>query len=570
MSPTMLKMMVTDDMSIEDRVLIVAPILSRLIDEWDEGKSKMTVQPFQQLILDLIDASGLSYMRWCDTDKVGVHPSNREEAGLVPIDVHELLLRIVLAGWSWPTCDCLATEIPPTSEGGKWRAFNTVLAEGSDGLLAPVNAGMLELLTVRGSHTTAGIRCVQHGAKGVDSTERLCRDGCISRARVLEIQPSMAEPLQKGLPYLTLKWQLVVSCPKLMSVLSRTGNWTHGVAREETALQSCKRIHAISAKMQIEKGEVDWDVVAQQACVGKDPLFAERVSHLCDFVMAWSGGADGHILKNLEAYERTLPVKRSLNSKDLSMLGKVDFLEGSRYATAMVKAMLNAPSTMVANGQACVFGTNDFASVQPKGRNRSNAIEANNIITAASRFFEAYGSRVASADRRKLLVDLEIRCVMHVHHKRTDTRAMFNSLLHIAKQFHSDMKMLDSHVPKWPLLADLNDEAPSTGATPAKACVTPAKACVKRQGLREVLPSGEVADSVLESHGFVVGAVVAKRDGETAYDKYEIKSLQPSHALLWPNGAQSDDEGEELEVARLLLLREWVTQKVVVTEATRL
>ena len=71
MSPTMLKMMVTDDMSIEDRVLIVAPILSRLIDEWDEGKSKMTVQPFQQLILDLIDASGLSYMRWCDTDKVG-------------------------------------------------------------------------------------------------------------------------------------------------------------------------------------------------------------------------------------------------------------------------------------------------------------------------------------------------------------------------------------------------------------------------------------------------------------------------------------------------------------------
>ena len=64
--------------------------------------------------------------------------------------------------------------------------------------------------------------------------------------------------------------------------------------------------------------------------------------------------------------------------------------------------------------------------------------------------------------------------------------------------------------------------------------------------------------------------MVAKRDGETAYDKYEIRSVDPSHALLWPNGAQSDDEGEELEVARLLLLREWVTQKVVVTEATRL
>ena len=237
-------------------------------------------------------------------------------------------------------------------------------------------------------------------------------------------------------------------------------------------------------------------------------------------------------------------------------------LEGSLYATAMVKAMLNAPSTMVANGQACVFSAVDFGGLQPKGRNRSNAVEANNIIAAAYRFFESYCSQIAIADGAKLFADLEIRCVMHVRHKRVETRAMFKSLLHIAKQFHSDMKLLDSHVPMWPLLAGLKDEAPSTEATPAKACV-------KRQGLREVLPSGEVADSVLEAHGFIVGAVVAKRDGETPYDKYEIKAVHPSHALLWPNGAWSGDEGEELEVTRLLLLREWVTQKVVVTEAPR-
>ena len=60
MNPTMLKMMVTEGMSIEDRVLIVAPILIHLIDEWYEGKPRMTVQPLQQLIWHLIDASGLS------------------------------------------------------------------------------------------------------------------------------------------------------------------------------------------------------------------------------------------------------------------------------------------------------------------------------------------------------------------------------------------------------------------------------------------------------------------------------------------------------------------------------
>ena len=55
--------------------------------------------------------------------------------------------------------DTLAGEIPPTDEGKAWREFNATLAEGSDGLLAPVNKDELEVLTVRGSHTTASVRC---------------------------------------------------------------------------------------------------------------------------------------------------------------------------------------------------------------------------------------------------------------------------------------------------------------------------------------------------------------------------------------------------------------------------
>ena len=183
-----------DSVPIADRVAAVAPIINAKIDEWGSAACTVGVQTFQDELLQIMAHASLSEERWVDTDKVGVHPDNRAKTGLLPIDVHDLLLFIVRQGWDWASCNrSLGCEVPPTNEGTMWRAWNERLVDGAGGLLAKfTNPERIELLTVRGSHTTAAVRCYKLGSNGVHP--ELCTDGRISRSKILEMQPSMQEP----------------------------------------------------------------------------------------------------------------------------------------------------------------------------------------------------------------------------------------------------------------------------------------------------------------------------------------------------------------------------------------
>ena len=128
-----------DDTTIEARVAAVAPIINEMCQAFVQGAIEDGNKQFQELLLAKIRAAEL--LRddiWHQVDNVGVHPDNREGCGLVPIDVHDLLLRIVNDGWSYSEVDALAAEIPPNDEGQKWRAFNEQLAAMSNDLLAPI------------------------------------------------------------------------------------------------------------------------------------------------------------------------------------------------------------------------------------------------------------------------------------------------------------------------------------------------------------------------------------------------------------------------------------------------
>ena len=70
-------------------------------------------------------------------------------------------------------------------------------------MLAPIKSEILEIVTARGSHTTAAVRCIKLGSKGVH--EELCTDGEISYNQVIERQPSMKEPMDKGLQYTVIR-----------------------------------------------------------------------------------------------------------------------------------------------------------------------------------------------------------------------------------------------------------------------------------------------------------------------------------------------------------------------------
>ena len=70
-------------------------------------------------------------------------------------------------------------------------------------------------------------------------------DGKVSFSKIVERQPSMAEPVNKGLRVEVIDAELVLACPRLMEILSRTGNSGNNVFREQTSLQNCVRIHTL-------------------------------------------------------------------------------------------------------------------------------------------------------------------------------------------------------------------------------------------------------------------------------------------------------------------------------------
>ena len=532
---------------IATRVATISPIINAMIEEHDNEANSFGVEAFQEDVVARIKAAGLMATTWVPVDHVGVHPDNREQSMLVPIEVHDLLRRMAQDGWSYKKWDALGCEIPEGPLGQAWRQANEDLVKTSDGLLPPYQKDMLTILTGRGSHGTAALRAMKMPTKGVH--QEVCSDGLVSRSKICEKQPSLKQPLENGCPYEVIKAELVVACPRLMEVLSRAGNAGHNVFRVQTVLQHCNRIHNLAVARQKANKDMDWDAVAKQACIGMGADFLEDARKLAEFVRAWSGGEDGHILRDLEGYERTLKVKRKLYPHDLLAISKIDFIDGPRYIPAMVKAMLSAPSAD-STGHANLFTTSDFVSLQPNGRARPFAKETNELILAASSFLSAYG-RFAPSVQAKLLSDLEVRCVMHVHQKRYDTRVSYKSLPHIAKEMYGEAKALDDKLPVWNRLKCLHDEH---------------KASNPSGSLREVRKDGLVADSEMIARGFGVGAkVVKKHDDENTIHTITEFGDSPKTITVVAMVNEDEDETEKPEpfqVDRHDVLSSWTVHVV--------
>ena len=74
------------------------------------------------------------------------------------------------------------------------------------------------------------------GSTGIH--EELCTGTQVSLSKISEKQPSMRQPVDNGIEYTVVKWQVVMEVPGLMKLLSQTGNAGHEVHRVQTALQA--------------------------------------------------------------------------------------------------------------------------------------------------------------------------------------------------------------------------------------------------------------------------------------------------------------------------------------------
>ena len=145
-------------------------------------------------------------------------------------------------GWSDEEAGrATACEVNPGDAGRSDREFNVTLAQNSDGLMPMVDPENIRILTAWGSHTVAGLRVALLGAVGIH--DEICLDGRVSRERLIEMSPSIREPIASGMMRNITRWQLVEACPRLMMHLQEAGNASHGIERKQTEIQASLQIH---------------------------------------------------------------------------------------------------------------------------------------------------------------------------------------------------------------------------------------------------------------------------------------------------------------------------------------
>ena len=95
-----------------ERANELAPLINTAVDAFYANRVSEGVSAFQAKLLKAIKDQDLSEYRYSRPMKSGVHPDNREQAGLVPFDVHDLLSILYVKGWDDAECTkALACEI---------------------------------------------------------------------------------------------------------------------------------------------------------------------------------------------------------------------------------------------------------------------------------------------------------------------------------------------------------------------------------------------------------------------------------------------------------------------------
>jgi len=543
-----------DNVPINVRIQQIAPLINGLIDEY-ETRGGQGADAFSRDLVTRLRKAGLCKQVWFDVEAIGVHPENREGAMLISVDVHDLLHRIVERGWDYDKCNIMACGLPSDDKiKQEWLKEHQRLAADSDGLLAPYNLSILKCFTARGSHTVGSVRCMKYGVTGIHP-EECGENGNISKAKIIDKMASMAEPLERGVPVDLIEGDLAVHCPQLMATLARVDN-NHYVGREQTTLQICNRVFNLILRNPSKQN--DW--IIEQGCIGLGSERQKDVKKLIMFVRNWSGGKDGETLQLLEQYEKTLTAKRKLYAQDLEALAAVDPSELETFVPAMVKAMLNSPEDFTDSLKystlfPCKGG--DLVTLARDGKNRVHAIAANKMMIAARNFLQAYAAVLPRAICTKLLADLEVRCVMHVFQKKSNTRTDFNSVTAIAKAFYDNAKSKWPRLPRWSKLDAI--EAKSEQASSATT------------GLRELRSDGTLTNEELTHRGYGIGAkLVSKLTGMHGYVYTLVAFDEALLNVTLQSKADEDDEDDEdddpFEVVRLELLKDYSLQTVLAEE----
>ena len=291
-----------------EKARTMGPIVKDMI-RIDKESECREIKAFAKKVILVLLNNDLAEKAMYNAEHVAVHKDNRSGGGAEAYDVQTLLVMLSTQGWSSDeTHGAMASEMAP--RGYKMRAdqvsFNKDLAYHSDGHLPPFYEDQTKILAFACTHTVTAIKSAKMGVKPTDASgnKEMCKDGKLSQALLLERAPSFQEPLQKGVFFTVIRWEIEEEVPELIEILMEAGNAGHHVERVLTDLQTCLQLW--------RKAMRETDDANVLESVGKYRAQGDKtmLENMLKYVRKYAGGENGYLLKQLESFSQGLKVRR--------------------------------------------------------------------------------------------------------------------------------------------------------------------------------------------------------------------------------------------------------------------
>ena len=247
-----------------------------------------------------------------------------------------------------------------------------------------------------------------------------------------------------------------------------------------------------------------WERVVQELSAMK-PHFAECAKEAAEFAAAWSGGDDSPGLNEAEAYAKGLNARKEPADGQLGILANAQLKRSPRWPIACLNTLLQAPEMFCrSKGEAGMFTAADVKLMETR---LNPEIMAASALMDKARQWLGPDLQSLPALTQKLMGDMEVRLVMHVHGfaKRVQTQKQYPSLEAIVQKFAKDVKDAGGDLSDcpWKLPEDASAEsAPSAeSAQPSVKPRAPMKGApwAQTSATMKATPSGQAMDTPSEN-----------------------------------------------------------------------
>ena len=268
------------------------------------------------------------------------HPRNRGQFILEPSNIGPMVADIVDVGFIMSeTADASGVRMPTGPKAEEIEAKNAELVRMTGDMLAPIVPGMAQLQVTACSHNSAGLRNIYF--ESPCSIPSISEGGRYSSAKIIGKQPSYRDPIESGLFYFMMEYEVEEAWPDFIDLVIEASNVSQQLAKADTPLQLMQKIHVQAKAYNDKNQEPQYDTIISKMLRTK-PTYAEDIPTYKDYVKSWSGGyKDPTFLNLVIAFARTLPCVHPILTNVLKPLVDADigFCLGARYRAAALMAI---------------------------------------------------------------------------------------------------------------------------------------------------------------------------------------------------------------------------------------